>query len=105
MTILNIRSAEELDKEIADEYRTVIVDFWSNSSGPSRVMEPVLEYFTTEYGNKAVIFKVNVDDLPELAEKYEVTSLPTFLVFKDGKLREDRIHGSVTASVLAADVL
>lgn len=105
MTVLYINSKEELDKELRTESRTVIVDFYADWCGPCRVMTPVLDFFANEYEDKAVIYKVNVDELPELATEYNISTIPTMVVFDNGVMREDKIVGTVTAKVLADNTL
>jgi thioredoxin 1 len=63
---------------------TVLVDFWAPWCGPCKMIAPILDELSNEVGDKAKIVKINVDDNPESAAKYNVMSIPTLLVFKDG---------------------
>lgn len=65
---------------------TVLVDFWAPWCGPCKMIAPILDELSTEVGDKAKIVKINVDDNPESAAKYNVMSIPTLLVFKDGQV-------------------
>ncbi|MBP1964802.1 thioredoxin [Paenibacillus aceris] len=65
---------------------TVLVDFWAPWCGPCKMIAPILDELSTEIGAKAKIVKINVDDNPESAAKYNVMSIPTLLVFKDGQV-------------------
>lgn len=65
--------------------KPVLVDFWAAWCGPCRMMHPVLEGLNDEYGDKAVILKCNVDDNSGLAGRYNVSAIPTLIVFKDGE--------------------
>ncbi|MBX7255860.1 MAG: thioredoxin [Candidatus Hydrogenedentes bacterium] len=63
-----------------------LVDFWAEWCGPCRLMGPVLDDLAKDYGDKAKVRKVNVDNEPDLAMKFEVSSIPTLIVFKDGQI-------------------
>lgn len=65
--------------------RTVFVDFWAVWCGPCRAMEPVVERLAAKYGDQVVFGKLNVDEEPSLATRYDVQSIPTFMVFKNGR--------------------
>lgn len=72
----------------------VLVDFWAEWCHPCRIMAPVVDELAREYTEKAVFAKLNVDDNPEAASRYEVMSIPLFIIFKDGEPVE-RIVGAV----------
>ena len=71
--------------EVLEAKGTVLVDFWATWCGPCRMQAPILEAFAGEHP-EVKVGKVNVDENPELAEKFGIMSIPTLLVFKDGKL-------------------
>lgn len=83
--------------EVLDNSNPVIVDFWAPWCGPCRMMGPVLEELSKEYEGKVEFFKVNVDDEAELAEKYNVVSIPSIMLFKKGEV-VDRSVGAVPKS-------
>lgn len=64
----------------------VLVDFYADWCGPCRMLEPVIEELASEMKGKITVAKVNTDDSAESAAKYEVTSIPTLILFKDGDL-------------------
>jgi len=64
----------------------VLVDFWATWCGPCRMLAPILEELAEEYADTAVIGKINVDEEPELANQFGITSIPTILLFKDGQV-------------------
>ena len=67
---------------------TVLVDFWAPWCGPCKMLTPILEKVKEDVGDSAVISKVNVDENPQLASKFGVRSIPTILIFKNGKIKE-----------------
>ncbi len=69
----------------------LVVDFWAEWCGPCKMLGPVIEALAEQYDGKAVVGKVNVDDEPELAQKYAIMSIPTVMFFKDGELIDKKI--------------
>ena len=70
---------------VFDYKGSVLIDFWATWCGPCRMQGPILEAFAKEHP-EVKVGKVNVDEQGELAEKFRIMSIPTLLVFKDGKL-------------------
>ena len=79
----------------------VLVDFWAEWCGPCRMLAPVIESLAGKAGGAYKVGKVNVDEQPELARRYGIMSIPTVLLFKNGKL-VDKSVGLVPESRLAA---
>ena len=81
---------ENFEAEVLKSEKPVLVDFWAAWCGPCQMLLPVIEELAGEVGD-AKICKVNVDEEPELAEKYSVMTIPTLIVFRDGKPAEKSI--------------
>ena len=79
---------------IMSDAKPLLVDFWAEWCGPCRIMHPVFEKLASEYGGKMVFARLNVDENGELAAKYRVMSIPTFMVFKAGR-PVDMVVGAV----------
>jgi thioredoxin 1 len=77
-------TSSDFDRCVNDG-RPVFVDFWAVWCGPCRTMEPVVERLAARYDGKVVFGKLNVDEQSDIATKYDVQSIPTFMVFKNGK--------------------
>ena len=75
---------DNFEKEVMEANVPVLIDFWASWSGPCRMMSPVIDKIAEEMGDKLKVCKVNVDENHELAEKYEIMTIPAFIVIKNG---------------------
>lgn len=80
-----------------------LVDFWAEWCGPCRMMTPIIDELAREFDGRAKVCKINVDNEPDVAMKFDVSSIPTLIVFKDGGISK-RFVG-VTKKELIADAL
>lgn len=85
--------------ETIKKYETVVLDCWAPWCGPCRMLGPIIEELATEMHGKIVFGKLNVDENPQTSMKYKIMSIPTLLVFKNGKY-VDRIVGAIPKEML-----
>jgi len=79
---------DNFDTEVLQSDKPVLVDFWAAWCGPCRMVAPIVDEIAGEYEGKLKVGKINVDEQSELAEKFRVMSIPTFIVFKNGQIAE-----------------
>ena len=75
----------DFEKVVMEGKGIVLVDFWASWCGPCRMVGPIIEQLAEEYEGKVTVGKVNVDEESALASEFAVVSIPTIIVFKDGK--------------------
>ena len=84
-------SNENFNKEVLNSEKPVLVDFWATWCGPCNMIAPIISEISEEFNNKVKVGKVNVDEEKELAIKYGISSIPTLVIFKDGKIAKTLI--------------
>lgn len=77
---------ENFEKEVISSKKTILVDFWASWCGPCQMISPIVEEISNELSERIEVGKLNVDEQPEIAIKYDVMSIPTLIMFKDGKV-------------------
>ena len=90
-------SDASFEGDILKSSTPVLVDFWAPWCGPCRTVAPLMDEFANQYDGKLKIAKLNVDESSQVAMKYQVTSIPTFILFKNGKVA-DRVLGALPRS-------
>ncbi|MAQ71520.1 MAG: thioredoxin [Alphaproteobacteria bacterium] len=86
-------SDTEFEQEVLKSDKPVIVDFWAEWCGPCKAMSPLVDELSSEMSEKVKVVKVNIDENPEAPTKYGVRGIPTFMVFKDGAVKETKVGG------------
>ncbi len=91
---------DENFQETLEKYPLVLVDFWAAWCGPCKMMEPVMEELAAEYEGDAVVAKMNVDNNQRIPSQFQVSSIPTLVLFKNGE-KVDRMMGARQKGQLA----
>ncbi len=86
-----ILNTDNFEEEVIKSDVPVLVDFWAEWCVPCRMVAPIVEEISEDYAGKLKVGKFNVDDGTELASKYNVVSIPTLLLFKDGEIVNQKI--------------
>lgn len=89
------------EREVVNSSGLTLVDFWANWCGPCRALAPTLERLASAFDGRAKIAKVEVDDHPELAQRFCVRSIPTLVFFRDGR-EVERLVGNLPYPTLEA---
>ncbi|HHW11696.1 MAG TPA: thioredoxin [Firmicutes bacterium] len=87
--------------EVLDYKGVAMVDFWAPWCGPCRMVAPIIDQLAEEYAGKVKIGKVNTDENMALSTQYQIMTIPTMLIFKDGKV-VDTINGALPKQRIAA---
>ena len=90
---------ENVDKEVLNEKGIVIVDFWATWCGPCKILLPIIESLSEQFAEMKIC-EVNVDEQTELVEKFDVMTVPTLMIFKDGKVVRTSIGKKTKSDIL-----
>ncbi len=98
MNIFNT-SDKNFDNDVLQSTKPVIVDFWAEWCGPCKQIAPILEAISIEKKDSLSVYKINIDENPEIPQKYGVRGIPTIMIFKDGRLIDQKV-GSLPKSII-----
>lgn len=87
MSVLKL-TGENFEEEVLKNEGTVLVDFYADWCGPCRMMAPIIENIGRELEGKITVAKINIDDNQDIAMKYQIMSIPTMIIFKNGEPRK-----------------
>ncbi len=100
MSVVTI-TKDNFQQVVLDAQGPILVDFWASWCGPCKMLSPLVDEVAAETAGKAVVGKVNVDEQPELAQKFGVMSIPTLLVFNKGEVVQTSVGAVPKAKILA----
>ena len=84
-------SDRNFEQEVLKSDKPVLVDFWAEWCAPCRMIAPAVEAIANEYAGRAKVGKLNVDENPSVTSRYNIRSIPTLLVFKNGEIKEQLV--------------
>jgi|TARA_Y100000389_G_C17469088_1_gene528608 thioredoxin 1 len=87
------------ESDVLTNSKAVLVDFWAPWCGPCKQLGPIIDQIAEEMSSQIDVFKINIDDNPEIPSKYMVRGIPTMIIFKDGKVVDTKV-GSLPKSSL-----
>ena len=93
-----IKNSQQFKQLVLNSANSVFVDFWAEWCGPCRSVSPVVEDLSSEYDGKVDFVKINVDENGELAQKYNVFSIPNLAIFKNGEIVSQKVGASTKES-------
>jgi thioredoxin 1 len=87
------------ESDVLRSDQPVLLDFWAEWCGPCRMIAPILEQMATEYGERLKVVKLNIDENPQTPQRYNIRSIPTLLLFRDGAVAAQQVGANSKAKL------
>ena len=97
---VSVVTDQTFDSDVLMSDKPVVVDFWAEWCGPCRMVSPILEELSNEHGDKVSFVKLNVDENPQVAASYRITSIPTLNVYSGGQVVKQIIGAKPKSAII-----